>query len=95
MRIELQRTVKILRLDKQGIDSDLVGVHSLRAGGAMALKLHGFNDTTIMKQGHWTSLTFLMYIHRQIAHLGKDMSAKMSTKLPFLNIAHIEDSQVV
>ena len=92
MRSALRHTVLELNLQDQGIDVDLVGVHSLRAGGAMALKLHGYNDTTIMKQGRWTSLTFLMYIHTQIAHLGHNMSTKMSTPLPFLNIAHIEKS---
>ena len=65
----IRQTVADLHLDQQGIDPDLVGAHSLRAGGAMALKLHGFDDTTIMKMGRWTSLTFLMYIHNQIAHL--------------------------
>ena len=82
--------VTTLQLHTKGIDPDLVGAHSLRAGGAMALKLHGFDDTTIMKMGRWTSLTFLMYIHTQIAHLGKDISTAMSTELPFLNIACID-----
>jgi len=39
--IEMIRTaVKTLRLDMKGIDPDLVGVHSLRAKGAMTLKLN-------------------------------------------------------
>ena len=86
----IRQTVTDLNLHLQGIDPDLVGAHSLRAGGAMALKLHGFDDTTIMKMGRWTSLTFLMYIHNQIAHLGKDISKKMSEELPFVNIACID-----
>ena len=86
--IEMVRdTVKILKLHLNGIDPDLVGAHSLRAGGAVALKLHGISDTTIMKQGRWSGLTFLMYIHNQIAHLSHDLSQKMSTELPFINIA--------
>jgi len=43
-----------------------------------------------MKQGRWTSLTFLQYIHNQIAHLSANMSDKMSTSLQFTNIAAIE-----
>jgi len=78
-----------LNLDKQGIDPDLIGAHSLRAGGTMALKLHGESDTTNMKMGRWISLTFLQYIHYQIAHLSKDISKKMSIELPFVNIAVI------
>jgi hypothetical protein len=82
---------RMLQLQKQAIDPDLIGVHSLRAGGAMALKLHGYDDTTIQKMGQWTSDTFLQYIHTQIAHLSQDISRKMSMELPFLNIAAIQD----
>ena len=90
MRTGVRASVRHLGLDKNGIDPDLVGVHSLRAGGAMAMKLQGIADTTIQKQGRWTSMTFLQYIHNQIAHLSKDLSTKMSTKLTFTNIANIE-----
>ena len=79
-----------LKLDESGIDSDLLGVHSLRAGGAMALKLHGFSDTIIKKFGRWSSLTFLEYIHNQIAHLSFGVAARMSVPLPFVNIAVVE-----
>ena len=86
----VQASAKSLQLDRQAIDPDLIGAHSLQAGGAMALKLHGQSDTTIMKMGRWTSLTFLQYIHNQIAHLSKDVSKKMSIPLPFLNIATVK-----
>jgi hypothetical protein len=86
----VRSAAKLLKLDRQGIDPDLIGAHSLRAGGAMALRLHGYADTVIMKMGRWTSLTFLQYIHTQIAHLSEDISKKMSIPLPFLNIASIE-----
>eukprot|EP00957_Ditylum_brightwellii_P124357 9478732-Ditylum_brightwellii.AAC.1 len=45
----LRTAVKSLKLHEVGIDPDLIGVHSLRAVGAMALKLQGEADTTIMK----------------------------------------------
>ena len=86
----VRKAAKTLHLHEQVIDPDLLGSHSLRAGGAMALKLHGESDTTIQKIGRWTSQTFMMYIHNQIAHLSKDVSRKMSIPLPFLNIARIE-----
>ena len=73
MVVCVRKTVTNLQLHNQGIDPDLVGAHSLWAGGAMALKLHGYDDTTIMKMGRWTSLTFLQYIHNQIAHLALDI----------------------
>ena len=69
-------TASSLNLGKQVIDPDLAGAHSLRAGRAMALKLHGYDDTTIMKMVRWTSLTFLQYIHNQIDHLSVDISKK-------------------
>eukprot|EP00957_Ditylum_brightwellii_P140925 10734578-Ditylum_brightwellii.AAC.1 len=47
----IRTAVKVLGLHKNGINPDLIGVHSLRAGGAMALKLSGNSDTTIMKHG--------------------------------------------
>ena len=90
MMTGIRQAVKHLKLSCTGIDPDLIGVHSLRAGGAMALKLQGEEDTTIMKIGRWTSLTFLQYIHNQIAHLSKNMSIKMSKHLQFQNIAAIE-----
>jgi integrase len=86
----LRASAATLKLEKQNINPDLIGAHSLRAGGAMALRLHGYDDTTIQKMGRWTSNTFLQYIHTQIAHLSKDISQKMSIPLPFLNIAAIE-----
>ena len=88
--VAVRAAAKLLQLHKQAIDPDIIGAHSLRAGGAMALKLHGYNDTTIQKMGRWTSLTFLQYIHTQIGHLSEDISKKMSMPLPFLNIAAIE-----
>ena len=83
----IRQVAQSLCLQDQAIDPDLIGAHSLRAGGAMALKLHGYDDTTIMKMGRWTLLTFLQYIHNQIAHLSKDILSKMSIPLPFVNIA--------
>eukprot|EP00957_Ditylum_brightwellii_P044591 3381146-Ditylum_brightwellii.AAC.1 len=85
----LHTAVKSLNLHEAGIDPDLIGVHSLRARGAMALKLHEAADTTIMKHGRWTSLTFLQYIHNQIGNLSKDISQKMSTTVKFQSIASI------
>lgn len=42
---------------------------------------------TIMKVGHWTTLTFLSYIHNQIAHLTAPISQAMATPIPFFNAA--------
>ena len=85
----IRHSVKALGLQHQGIDPDLVGAHSPRAGGAMALKLSGKDDTTIMKYGRWSGFTFLMYIHNQIAHLAAGVSQDMRNPVPFVNIGNI------
>ena len=80
-----------LKLHKKGIYLDLFGVHSVRIGGAIALKLHSESNTTIMKVVQWSELTFLQYIHNQISHLSKGLFKKTSTSIPFLNIASITE----
>ena len=90
---QVHLTATAMKLETTGINPSLIGAHSLRAGGAMALKLHGYADTTIMNMGRWTLLTFLQYIHNQIAHLSCDISRKMSMPLPFVNVAAIESEQ--
>jgi hypothetical protein len=71
-------TKLVLQINKQCIDPDLIGTYSLHAGCVMALCLHRYKDTVIMKMGHCTLLTFLQYIHMQIAHLVIVISHKMS-----------------
>jgi hypothetical protein len=60
--------------------------HSLRVGGAMALKLSGALDSTIMRVGRWTSLTYLTYIHTQIGALTAGLARKMSAAFTFHNV---------
>ena len=61
----VRATVRSLGLHQNGIDPDLVGSHSLRAGGAMALKLHNHSDTTIKKWADGHLLRFYsIFIHR-------------------------------
>ena len=65
----IQFSVSALKLHHAGIKPDLVGVHSLRSGGGVSLKLHGASNTTIMKMVWWSNLMFLMYIHNQIGNI--------------------------
>ena len=83
VRSEVRSAVVDLKLSRQGISAARVGSHSLRAGGAMAMKLNGCDLISIMKTGRWTSLTFLTYIHNQIAHLGANITHRMATAVPF------------
>ena len=66
---------------------DCVSSHSLRAGGAMAMKLSSASDSTIMRIGRWTSLTYLTYIHSQIGALAKGVAWKMSQCFHFQNVS--------
>jgi hypothetical protein len=44
---------------------------------AMAMKLSGEEADTIMKVGHWTSSTYLVYIHLQVALLTAGLAQRM------------------
>jgi len=70
----------------KGYTLDRVSSHSLRAGGAMAMKLSGATDSTIMRIGRWTSLTYLTYIHTQIGALSAGVAWKMSRCFTFQNV---------
>ena len=48
---DIRLSISSLKIHHAGINPNLVGVHSLRAGEGMSLKLHGESDTTIMKMG--------------------------------------------
>jgi hypothetical protein len=71
----------------RGYTLDRVSSHSLRAGGAMAMKLSGASDSTIMRIGRWTSLTYLTYIHSQIGALAEGVAWKMSKCFHFQNVS--------
>jgi hypothetical protein len=71
----------------QGYELNRIGTHSLRASGAMALKLQGVDDSLIMKIGRWTGLTFLTYIHAQIGDLNTGLAQRMATRIHFVNVA--------
>jgi len=52
----------------------------------MAMHLNGVDRDTIRKMGRWSSDTFLMYIHEQIAAFSDGISKKMSTEIGWHNI---------
>jgi len=70
----------------KGYTLNRISSHSLRAGGAMAFKLAGALDSTIMRVGWWTSLRYLTYIHTQIGALTAGLAWKMSTAFTFQNV---------
>jgi len=52
----------------------------------MALFIQGADPTQIMKMGHWTSTTFMTYIHEQVDVVSQGAAAKMSIITPFINL---------
>ena len=52
----------------------------------MAMKLSGASDSTIMRVGRWSSLTYLTYIHSQIGALTAGLSWLMATQRTFQNV---------
>jgi hypothetical protein len=74
------------QLYSQGYPLKRIGAHSIRASGAMALKLNGVADSQIQKLGRWRSQTWLTYLHSQISTLTAGLSARMATPILFYNI---------
>jgi hypothetical protein len=85
----VRRTITKIGLKHKEFTATNKGSHSLRACGSMALKLNGADIATIMKQGMWTSLTFLTYIHNQMYHLSSSNSMMMSNPIPFFNLLSV------
>ena len=73
-------------LISKGYTLNRVSSHSLRARGAMAMKLSGASDSTIMRVGRWSSSMYLTHIHSQIGALMAGVAWKMSTAFTFQNV---------
>jgi hypothetical protein len=60
-----------------------MGSHSVRSGGALNLKLNGYDHDIIKKLGRWSSDTYLLYIQSSIGELTQGISHRMATTLRF------------
>jgi len=74
------------QLEAAGYDLTRIGSYSLRSGGAMHLKLSGYDNDIIMKLGRWTSATYLRYIQCQIGQLTSGIATNMARVLRFHNV---------
>lgn len=66
-------------LQAAGFDLKRIGAHSLRSGGAMHLKLAGYDHDIIQKLGRWSSPTYLHYIQSQIGQLTAGVAERMAS----------------
>ena len=86
MRMALRAAAARSGLEAKGYDLSRIGNHSLRSGGAVALKLAGYDSDVIKKLGRWSSNTYLIYIQSQIAQLTEGIATSMSQRLTLHNV---------
>jgi hypothetical protein len=67
------------RLPASGYSLSRIGSHSLRSGGAIHLKLAGYDNNIIQKLGRWSSNTYLLYIQTQIGQLTAGAAQRMAS----------------
>ena len=83
----VKQAVAALQLHQQGTTPKMVGSHLSQSGGTMTAKLNGIDRDTIEKMGCWSSDTFLICMHKKMAHLSSGVSKQMVQCVSFLNIA--------
>ena len=87
----VRMAAKALKLHDCEIEPDIIRAHSLRAGGAMGLKITGYSDSTIRKIGRWIFDTWMMFICSQISNFYEGVAQKMGTPIDYHNIVFIEE----
>jgi hypothetical protein len=84
--LAVRESVVLGGLLNSGYSPSRVSAHSLRASGAMALRLNNVGEDLIKKLGRWSSSTWLTYIHSQISSLSAGLSEKMTIHHVFYNV---------
>ena len=88
MRFAVKYAAAALKYHERGIPIDRMDTHSLRSGGACALKLSGYDSDAIRKMGRWApgSSAFLEYIQQQLSEITVGISTRMSNIGTFTNM---------
>jgi hypothetical protein len=84
--LAVRESVVLSGLLNLGYSPARVSAHSLRASGAMALRLNDVGEDLIKKLGRWSSSTWLTYIHAQISSLTAGLSERMVVHHVFYNV---------
>jgi len=90
---QIRYTVKFaagaLHYPQRNMPIERMDTHSLRSGGACALKLAGHDEVEIRKMGRWapSASAFLEYIQQQLSTFSEGMSTGMSRIGVFTNMA--------
>lgn len=69
-----------------GYDLTRLGSHSIRAGGAVQLKILGYDSDIIKKLGRWSGATYLRYIQTQIGQVTSGIAALMARPIRFTHV---------
>ena len=77
LRTKLRAAVVSVGEDSLGFKAADIECHSLRSGAAMAMKLAGISEFTIMIIGRWQSMAFLDYIRKQVAQFSNNITDQM------------------
>jgi hypothetical protein len=84
--LAVRESVILAGLLNSGYNPTRVSAHSLRASGAMALRLDNVGEDLIKKLGRCSSSTWLTYIHSQISSLTAGLSERMTIHHVFYNV---------
>jgi hypothetical protein len=84
--LAVRESVVLSGLLNSGYSPSRVSAHSLRASGAMALRLNDVGEDLIKKLGRWSSSTWLTYIHSQNSSLTAGLSKRMVVHHVFYNV---------
>ena len=77
IRPQLRAVVHLIGEQNLGFRKEDVGLHFIRAEGAVTMFLSGVNEIIIQRVGRWLSLAFLEYIREQIDSFTIGVSQKM------------------
>jgi hypothetical protein len=86
VRAAVQTAARATHLTAKGFPLDRLGTHSIRAAGATALALRGYDGPLIQKLGRWRGETYLLYIQSQIAELTRGVARAMAPSLSFHHV---------
>ena len=86
----MRTVVQLIGEDTLGFLKEDIGLHSLRAGGAMAMFLSGISEIIIQRVGRWSSFAFLEYIREQVECFTAGVSQKM---LQYENFHHLNEEE--
>ena len=94
VRPKLRAIVELIGELELGFSKDDIGLHSIRAGGAMAMFLSGVSEIIIQRVGRWSSLAFLEYIREQVESFTIGVSQKMLLCEKFHHLNERESNQI-